>query len=218
MSVVDASLSDFFTSATTIIANAQQQPEIAAALDAFGYDAAAIQEGQTLLTAARSLYDLQIKEYGEQHGATQAFEAACQQADKTYAAHRKLAKVAFKNDAQRQTDLHLNERKSQVYAPWHEQARHFYTALLADPVAQSQLTRYKITPEALQAALALVDQAESLKTAQEKEKGEAQNATDQRDAALLALDNWLADFKVVARLALADTPQLLESLKLGAIS
>jgi len=217
MSVVDASLSDFFTDAATIVANAQQQPEIAAALDTYGYDTAAIQQGQTLLATARSLYDLQIKEYGEQHGATQAFEAACRQADKTYAAHRKLAKVAFKNDAQRQTNLRLNERKSQVYALWHEQARHFYTALLADPAAQTQLTRYKITPEALQAALALVDQAETLKTAQEKEKGEAQNATVQRDAALLALDDWLADFKVVARLALADTPQLLESLKLGAI-
>ncbi len=32
MSVVDASLPDFLTNATTIIANAQQQPEIAAAI------------------------------------------------------------------------------------------------------------------------------------------------------------------------------------------
>lgn len=217
MSVVDSSMPNYFAGATTILTNAQEQADIAAALDAFGYDDTALKEGQILLDTARSLYDAQIKEYGEQHAATQAFDTATQQADKTYAAHRKLAKVAFKTDAQRQTDLHLNDRKSQVYATWYEQARHFYTALLADTDAQTKLARFKVTPEALQAAQAQVEQTQTLKSAQEKEKGEAQNATQQRDTALKALDNWLADFKVIARLALEDTPQLLESLKLGAI-
>lgn len=53
---------------------------------------------------------------------TQAFVAASQQADKIYAAHRRLAKIAFKGDAQRQTDLHINDRKPKAYAPWYEQA------------------------------------------------------------------------------------------------
>jgi len=217
MSVVDASLSDFFTNAAIQITNAQQQPEIAAALDTYGYDAAAIQEGQTLLTVARKLYDTQITEYGQQHAATQAFEDACRQIDKTYAAHRKLAKVAFKNDPLRQTDLRLNERKPKLYAPWHEQARHFYTNILADSEAQTQLARYKITFDALQTTLAQVDQAETLKAIQRQETSQAQDATDQRDAALLALDDWLDDFKAIARIALSDTPQLLESLNLGPI-
>jgi len=103
-------------------------------------------------------------------------------------------------DAQRQTDLHLNNRKPQTFNPWYEQARHFYTALLADTEAQTQLARYKITPEALQAA------------------GEAQEATQQRNTAIEALDEWLSDFRVVAKIALEDTPQLLEALNMGAIS
>lgn len=108
-------------------------------MDAFGYDAAALAEGQALLDAARGLYDAQIKEYGEQHAATQAFGEATKAADKVYAAHRRLAKIAFKNDSQRKTDLHLNERKPEAFNPWYEQARHFYTALLADTDAQAQL-------------------------------------------------------------------------------
>jgi hypothetical protein len=46
---------------------------------------------------------------------------------------------------------------------------------------------------------------------------EAQRATQARDAAIEALDDWLADFRAVARLALEDDPQLLEALQLGAI-
>lgn len=217
MAMIDTTLSNFFAGAATVLTNAQEQSEITAALDAFGYDAAALQAGQTLFDAARSLYDAQIKEYGEQHAATQAFEAACQQTDKAYSAHRRLAKIAFKGNAQRQTDLHLNDRKPQVFNPWYEQARHFYTALLADTEAQTQLARYKVTSEALQTAQTQVAQTMTLKNAQEKERGEAQEATQQRNAAIEALDEWLADFKVVARIALEDSPQLLEALSLGTI-
>ena len=88
--------------------------------------------------------------------------------------------------------------------------------MLADTEAQTQLARYKVTLEALQTALSDVEQAFTLKSSQEQEKGEAQEATQQRDAAIDALDEWLSDFKVVARIALEDTPQLLEALNLAA--
>ena len=217
MSTISTSLSNFFAEATTLLANAQEHPEISAALDAFGYDAAALAEGQAFLDAARGLYDAQIREYGEQHAATQALGEATKAADKVYAAHRRLAKIAFKSDAQRKTDLHLNERKPEAFNPWYEQARHFYTALLSDTDAQAQLARYKVTLEAIQAAQAQVEQVMALKNSQEKEKGEAQEATQKRDAAIAALDEWLGDFQVVARIALEDTLQLMEALKLGTV-
>ena len=217
MSTISTSLSNFFAEATTLLTNAREHPDISAALDSFGYDAVALAEGQAFLNTARGLHDAQIKEYGEQHAATQALVNASKAADKVYAAHRRLAKIAFKSDAQRKTDLHLNERKPEAFNPWYEQVRHFYLALLADTAAQTQLARYKVTPEAIQAVQAQVEQVFALKNAQEREKGEAQEATQQRDAAIAALDEWLADFRVVARIALEDTPQLLEALKLGTI-
>lgn len=217
MSTISTSLPNFFAEATTLLTNAQNHPDISAALEAIGYDAAKLQEGQTLLDTALSLYDAQIKEYGEQHAATQALADAIKTADKVYAAHRRLAKIAFKNDAQRKTDLHLNERKPEAFNPWYEQARHFYTALLADAEAQTQMTRYKVTLEAILSAQAQIEQVMSLKITQEKERGEAQEATQKRDAAIEALDEWLGDFRVVARIALEDTPQLLEALGMGAI-
>ena len=217
MSPISTSFSNYFAEATTLLANAREQPEIAAALAEFGYDPPVLQVGQDLLDTARDLHDLQIKEYGEQHAATQAILEASQQADKSYTTHRALAKIAFKNDPQRKTDLHLEDRKPQLFYPWYEQARHFYTALLADQEAQSQLTRFNISLEALQASQAQLEGVYTLKNVQEREKGEAQEATQQRNAALGDLDEWLSDFRVVARIALQDTPQLLEALNIGVI-
>jgi hypothetical protein len=217
MSTISTSLSDFFAEATVLLTNAQEHADIAAALEAYGYDAATLAEGQALLDTARDLYDAQIREYGEQHAATQAFVDASEAADKVYGDHRRLAKLAFKNDAQRQTDLHLNQHKPRAFNPWYQQARHFYTALLADSDAQTALARFNVTADDLSAAQAQVEGVASLNNAQEQEKGEAQAATQERDAAIEALDDWLADFRVVARIALEDDPQLMEALHMGAI-
>ena len=47
---------------------------------------------------------------------------------------------------------------------------------------------------------------------QEKEKGEAQAATQKRDAALDAMQDWLSDYLAIAKVALEEEPQLLEGL------
>jgi len=210
-------LANFFSGAALAIANAQNHPDIAAALDSLGYDAATLQEGQARLDTALNLHTTQIKEYGEQHAATQIFNQTFAQADKNYSNLRRLAKIAFKGDAQRQTTLRLNDRKPKAFNPWHQQARSFYAALLTDSEAQTRLARYKITLATIQAGQSQVEQVFALNSRQQQEKGKAQNATQQRDQAIKSLSEWLSDFKTVARIALADRPQLLEALNLGVI-
>ncbi len=47
---------------------------------------------------------------------------------------------------------------------------------------------------------------------QGKERGDAQIATQARDAAMDALDQWVSDFIAIARLALEEEPQALEKM------
>ncbi len=206
------------TQASIAIANARQNPRILDALSTYGYDETVLQQGQDLLDTARALTDAQRKEYGDQFAATAALQEALAAADRLYTTHRTLAKLAFKAAPGRRTALALDERKKQSFSGWLTQAKRFYANLLADADAIAALARFQITQEKLTQGQALVEEVERLDQKQEDEKAEAQQATRERDAALDALDDWLAEFHVVARIALTQTPQLLESLQPGAIT
>ena len=45
-----------------------------------------------------------------------------------------------------------------------------------------------------------------------REKGESQDATKLKDAPFIELEDWMREFYTVAKIALKDNPQLLESL------
>ena len=71
---------------------------------------------------------------------------------------------------------------------------------------------YTYTQAKLQTEAALVENVATLSEVQDKERGEAQEATKIRDAKLDQLDQWLADYKAIAEIALSASPQQLEQL------
>jgi len=71
---------------------------------------------------------------------------------------------------------------------------------------------FGITQEKLEAGQQLVNDVEEKMNVQLKEKGEAQNATQERDEAFEELQDWMGDFIAIARIALDDKSQYLEVL------
>ena len=192
-------------------------PDVQAALTPYGYDVAA-------MTAARALYDevqtltaVQKLEYGEQYEATQNLNKAWATADAAYTNSLQLARIAFKKNGKGQSALGLNGRRKESYSGWVEQVTLFYKGLLDSPALQAEMTKYGYNTAKWEAEYALVQAVVAANVVQEREKGEAQDATKARDAALDELDEWLSDFKAVSQIALANMGQKLEGLGFGPV-
>lgn len=198
--------------AQVAIENALNDTEVQGYLSQYGYDDARLNEGKALYDSAQTMHQKQKAEYGDQFAATEAVQTALENANAEYMRLVKVARVALKGDRAAFQKLDLNGKRKVSMSGWLRQARQFYTNALAAADIISKLGQFGITSERLQTGKELVDAVETANAAQEKEKGEAQQATLERDAALEKLDDWMSDFTAIARVALEEKPQLLEKL------
>lgn len=208
------SIPERLSEAETALDNALSDQTLLDALAEYGYDEAALEEGRALLEAAQDAQQTMTAEYSEQYEATDALEDAHEAAHQTYIRHLKVARVALKDDRGAAEALKLRGRRKETISGWIDQARTFYDNALADEDIQDALAEFNVTTEDLNEALAQVDAVAAANSTQEQEKGDAQDATQARDAAVEKLDEWMSDFFAIARVALEDRPQQLEKLGL----
>lgn len=218
MSRLQLNINAFLQQVGLGIQNAQSGPEIASALAAFGFSAERLRTGADLLERAEALQAAQVKEYSEQYQVTAELSKAREQADGLYDTHRRLAKLALRDDPEAQKALLLHESKKRGLDAWLGQAGVFYKNLLGDSDVMAMLARYNVTTAQITAGQTAVVAVANLNAVQEKEKSEAQKATKSRDEALDALDDWYTEFRELARIALESDPQRLEALGLGPVS
>ncbi len=211
------SLVQILDEARLAIDNALANADILAALSAFGYDEARLNEGKALYEEARALYEVQRDRYGEQFAATQALEAKWEEARRVYGTTLKLARQLFKDDTEATASLHLKGARARSLAAWVAQASTFYNNLLRHAAWVEKMGNFGYDQARLEAERDLVQEVIALNEAQEAAKGLAQKSTKERDAKIAELEEWMALFRTAAQAALADDPQLLENLGFGAV-
>ena len=106
----------------------------------------------------------------------------------------------------------MEGRSKRDLSGWMEEARQFYTNARANEEIMEKLSGFGVTDEELEQGLRLVDEVEKSAARHEMLKGETVRATQDRDSAFKKFMAWMGDFKRICRVALADTPQKLESL------
>ncbi|MEL6492997.1 MAG: hypothetical protein AAFQ95_23855 [Cyanobacteria bacterium J06621_3] len=198
--------------ATITIENALNNPDILSHLSEFGYTAPRIRAGRALYKAVAAAQLTQQAAQGEQITATAALNAAWKAAKESYTPHLKIARIAFKGRVGIATELALTGRRKKDLASWLAQTSQFYTNALANEQTLMGLAQYGITDQKLKAAQAKVTDLTAASALQKKRKGEAKSATEKRDQCLAELRGWLSDFRTVAKIALAEDLQRLESL------
>ena len=192
--------------------NVEKQTEIATIMAEFGYDETLLTEGKTLLTKTRAAFDFNKKEDDETSEAYKNFTTLKENLATTYTLHRKKAKVIFRKESTTLNKLSLSGSLPTAYIKWLETVKKFYTVASSDSEIQSKLVRLKITTEELNGTIEQISNLELARAEYLREKGESQDATKQKDKAFGEIDDWMSEFYAVAKIALEDNPQLLESL------
>jgi len=77
---------------------------------------------------------------------------------------------------------------------------------------ETKLARLNVTPAELESTISLIAELELTRAEYLREKGESQDATKTKDKTFGELDEWMSEFYTVGKIALEDSPQLLESL------
>ncbi len=199
-------------SAQVATSNSIANEEIKTMLAEFGYTEEKLLDGKNLYEETNALHITQKKEYGEQFEATEKLNKTVETAGKEYMKLVKITRVALKEEKASLNKLDLNGKRKESFSGWLEQAETFYSILLGDPVILSKLAEFNITEEKIQNAKTLLEAVKEQNKIQEMEKGDAQQATLNRDKKLDQLMDWMSDFKAIARIALEEKPQLLEKL------
>ena len=209
-------IDSFLLNAKVAIENGITNTEIAGIMAEFGYTSEKMADGNALLVKANELNIKQKKEYGEQYAATDAVSSKYDEINGSYMKHVKLARLVFKNERDKYKSLELSGERKRSLSGWISQTKQFYTGMLSEEGNITGILKYGITKEKLEAGLTGVKELEQLKAAKEKETGEAQQATLERDTCLDELNEWIGEFRTVARIALEDKPQYLEIIGIKA--
>ncbi|CAN5606384.1 hypothetical protein BH23BAC4_BH23BAC4_03880 [soil metagenome] len=119
------------------------------------------------------------------------------------------ARIALRNDPGAQRMIRLDESRERRQSEWIQQAKHFYGNALDTPHIAAALAGIGISETDLQEGLARANNFEELFQVRTREAGEAQRTTYMRNEVLGILDQWMRDFRGIARLDLAHKPQLI---------
>jgi hypothetical protein len=192
--------------------NVETNPIIKPLMEALGYNTAKIDVGKALLSEAKtqfntnkSLEDVRAKAY-------KYFEDLKVTIEAKYYKDRKKVKIIYKQDTLVLKELGIKGIIPKSYVKWLETTNVFYNLLNTDAAILAKLAPLQVTQEHVTALIADLNSLEDLRAAYIQAKGNAQNATKTKNNAFKDLEKWMSDFYAVARLALEDEPQLLESL------
>ncbi len=195
-----------------VFTNLSQVAEIQTQMADYGYDETAINEGKALYEKAKTLYDVRQTESTEEKQAYNLFAEAFEQLQEQYKKHRKKAKVALLKKVNLYEPFHLKKRMPQAYLKFIQEAKVFYEQMQTNAEAKPLLARFKLTEEIATAQLSAIETVAKLRAKYEKEKGESQQATKDKNKAFEDIAEWMREFYTVAEIALEDQPQLLESI------
>lgn len=210
--VIDVSESKFTERIRVALTNAESHAEIKPLISEFGMDEPKIAEGWSILNKFTASSEKNEQENIEGKLSSNAYKKDMKEFLDLLKRHRNQSLILFKKHPDFLVKLGIKGSFPSQYNKIFDFGKHFYKAIQKHSEIQDKLVLCKITPELVTDCLTKLDTVKTLRASYDKESGEAQDATVQKNMDLIELKNWIEDFDIIAKIALYDKPQLLEVL------
>ncbi|HAM97416.1 MAG TPA: hypothetical protein DCQ26_02290 [Marinilabiliales bacterium] len=208
----------FIAQAQKVLIQAKNQSEIALRLAEFGYTEEKINEGLQIYQNASTLIDVALNNDLKKNTQFREYQLVKHQLEKLYQQHRQKAKIIFRKSPDVLTMLNLTGSIPFSYTEWKNTLISFYSGILANPVLQQRLIRFKIPMSEIKQGQQLLRSLEIYRNRYINENGLPNEAVIEESEIMVTLDHWLDDFLIAAEFALEDKPQLLKKLRFKKIS
>jgi hypothetical protein len=204
--------SKFLERVRTTLTNVENHPVIKSAMGDFGMDEGNLAQGREFYEQARTSKERSEREEKETRLSWNAYEEAFDEFRADYAKHREFVRVFYKGNKELLIKLGMRGRLSNKYNEVFDKGKSFYTVAQEDPLVQERLSQVRVTPDVVAESLAKLERVLALRSHYDKEAGESQEITQNKNTAMKKLKTWLSRFDAAAKIALYDKPQLREVL------
>jgi hypothetical protein len=200
-----------FTEASTVVNNVSN-PSIKTPIIDFGVTQEYIDKCSSKKEDVGHLINVQIREKHEMSIAYDNFQREQEKCNKKYLNVQKMVKLCTRHDDEVSSRVVTSVIPLNPIKDWFGRVSNFYIKIASEPTIMEYLKMFNITPEVLASYSEELLNAKRLREIAIKEKGEAENATDKRNRAMDELEDMCYELVTLARIALQDSPQLLEQL------
>lgn len=176
-------------------------------MSVYGFTPQSMQQGTALLNQVELTSDAREQTKRDTRHLSHQIAQDQQTTRNTFRNHVAIARTAFREEPLLLQDLKVDKMVSGDWA-WAKQALDFYKEA---PAQMTRLQQFGAVPESFQQNQAAVQALLDRKAQRLEYKGKIEDATQARNRKIKELREWYGEFRRLARIALKENPQLLET-------
>lgn len=203
-------LANDIAQAERLIQSVLGKPELLAALAPIGYNDGELNNGLALFRTAQEKFSARQQALASATENKAARDRVLTSTQNEFSAYRQTVQVNYKG-ADR-ANLGADGKVHPDIEKFRTTARSAYTAALKSPYVDV-LSKYGFHAQRITDALTALDQLAAADSACKSAQGTAHAATEARDNAGAALDDWMIKFRKLSKAALKNRPELLSLMK-----
>lgn len=196
----------------SIFENIKKNEVLKKKLSAYGYDESEIAKGKALYDLASQKIDANKSKTTDEKLAYNDFSRKYEAFKKLYSADRKKIKIIYRKEETKLIVLGIKGIASTRISEVLNDADTLYKQLKSNDSLREPLLKLQIDKAYINSCLTSLKEVKMAYADYISKKGESQQATKDKNKALFDLEKWVSEFYAIAKIALTETPQLLESL------